>query len=147
VRQVAGLQLHGTGTSLGDPIEVGAAAGEQPTGCRGLPYKHGGCLHMCVPTQPCLPCPRAPAGLLLDGRTAALSLLASKSTLGHSEPASGIMGLANLYQVLYCLLHLLYCVCTAAQLWTAPAYTSGGASFRESMGVHLPQSPTPTRRP
>ena len=33
VRQVAGLQLHGTGTSLGDPIEVGAAAGEFLSNC------------------------------------------------------------------------------------------------------------------
>ena len=66
VGAVAGLQLHGTGTSLGDPIEVGAAS-----------------------------------GLLLDGRPASqpFSLMASKSALGHSEPASGIMGLASLYQV------------------------------------------------
>ena len=64
VRQVAGLQLHGTGTSLGDPIEVGAAA-----------------------------------GLLLEGRPQPFPLLASKSGLGHSEPASGIMGLSRLYQV------------------------------------------------
>ena len=64
VRQVQGLQLHGTGTSLGDPIEVGAAG-----------------------------------GLLLEGRRAPLPLLASKSALGHSEPASGIMGLARLHQV------------------------------------------------
>ena len=32
VHQVQGLQLHGTGTSLGDPIEVGAAAGAQRFG-------------------------------------------------------------------------------------------------------------------
>lgn len=63
---VAGLQLHGTGTALGDPIEVGAAS-----------------------------------GLLLEGRPASapFTLLASKSALGHSEPASGIMGLAFLHQV------------------------------------------------
>ncbi len=66
VPEVVGLQLHGTGTSLGDPIEVGAAS-----------------------------------GLLLDGRpsTQPFSLMASKSALGHSEPASGIMGLSFLYQV------------------------------------------------
>ena len=69
VQQVAGLQLHGTGTALGDPIEMGAAT-----------------------------------SLLVDGRTASrpFTLLASKSALGHSEPASGIMGLAFLYQVGMC---------------------------------------------
>ena len=64
---VSGLQLHGTGTALGDPIEVGAAS-----------------------------------GLLLEGRaqdSQPFTLLASKSALGHSEPASGIMGLAFLHQV------------------------------------------------
>ena len=30
VSGLAGLQLHGTGTSLGDPIEVGAVGGELP---------------------------------------------------------------------------------------------------------------------
>lgn len=66
VKEVAGLQLHGTGTALGDPIEVGAAS-----------------------------------GLLVEGRPAGspFSLLASKSVLGHSEPASGIMGLSYLHQV------------------------------------------------
>ncbi|KAL4451846.1 hypothetical protein ABPG75_007508, partial [Micractinium tetrahymenae] len=66
-QQVEGLQLHGTGTSLGDPIEVGAAA-----------------------------------GMLLEGRPsgAPFSLLASKSSLGHSEPASGSTGLVRLCQAL-----------------------------------------------
>lgn len=31
MHNVAGLQLHGTGTTLGDPIELGAAAGEFPS--------------------------------------------------------------------------------------------------------------------
>lgn len=66
--QVAGLQLHGTGTSLGDPIEIGAVMaaylGEGPAAKRPFTF------------------------------------LASKSHLGHSEPASGIIGLAFLHQVI-----------------------------------------------
>lgn len=65
-RAVTALQLHGTGTGLGDPIELGAVA-----------------------------------ELLAAGRgpgAGTLRLLASKSQLGHSEPASGIMGLAQLHQ-------------------------------------------------
>lgn len=57
------LQLHGTGTSLGDPIEVGAIAA------------------------------------LLSGKpehdAQPLKLMAGKSWIGHSEPAAGVMGLAN----------------------------------------------------
>jgi hypothetical protein len=34
----------------------------------------------------------------VEDRAAAFPLLASKSSLGHSEPASGIMGLAHLQQ-------------------------------------------------
>lgn len=54
-------------------------------------------------------------GLLLEERQAsapALALAASKSSLGHSEPASGIMGMAHLHQVGTALLLLrtrLYC--------------------------------------
>jgi acyl transferase domain-containing protein len=64
--QVAALQLHGTGTPLGDPIEVGAAA-----------------------------------AALVEGRPAAqraaqpLVLMASKSWLGHAEPAAGMVGLVH----------------------------------------------------
>jgi acyl transferase domain-containing protein len=61
--EVCGLQLHGTGTGLGDPIEVGAAAavfgaagGDGPT--------------------------RSP-----------FVLMAAKTNLGHSEPAAGVVGL------------------------------------------------------
>jgi acyl transferase domain-containing protein len=56
---VAGLSMHGTGTSLGDPIEVGAAAA------------------------------------VYDGpdRASALALAASKSWVGHAEPAAGLAGM------------------------------------------------------
>ena len=70
--QVAGLQLHGTGTALGDPIEVGAACGLLLEAQQVQRQRHG----------------KRP-----------LMLLASKSMLGHSEPASGMMGLARLSQV------------------------------------------------
>lgn len=62
----SGLQTHGTGTGLGDPIEVGAA----------------------------MTC------FQIDGhRRNQFTFFASKSALGHSEPASGIIGLSFLYQV------------------------------------------------
>ena len=70
--QVTGLQMHGTGTSLGDPIEIGAAV-----------------------------------AALLEGRKSSgaegFTLLGSKSSLGHAEPASGIMGITYLFQVSYIL--------------------------------------------
>ncbi len=62
---VSAVQLHGTGTSLGDPIEVGAL----------------GAVMMA-----------APAG---GARLAPLALMAGKSLIGHSEPAAGVMGLAH----------------------------------------------------
>ncbi len=60
---VRGLSTHGTGTSLGDPIEVQGALGilsEQP-----------------------------------------LTLLASKSYMGHAEPAAGVVGLTTAAEVLW----------------------------------------------
>jgi len=59
------VQMHGTGTSLGDPIEVGALAAVFHTGDGG---KNS----------------RSP-----------LTLMASKSLMGHSEPAAGVMGLTH----------------------------------------------------
>ena len=56
---VSGLSMHGTGTSLGDPIEVGAAL----------------------------------AVLAPRGRAQPLDLAASKSWVGHGEPAAGLAGL------------------------------------------------------
>lgn len=56
---VAALSMHGTGTSLGDPIEVGAAM----------------------------------AVLAETRRQDPLTVLASKSCVGHAEPAAGLVGL------------------------------------------------------
>jgi acyl transferase domain-containing protein len=71
--EVCGLQLHGTGTGLGDPIEAGAAlevlfpAALKPALLR---YQ-----------QPHQRAARPP-----------LQLLAAKSLVGHSEPAAGLTG-------------------------------------------------------
>ena len=53
------VQLHGTGTPLGDPIEVGALAA------------------------------------VVAGASGEVILAAGKTTLGHTEPASGLVGLAT----------------------------------------------------
>lgn len=63
--EMTALQMHGTGTPLGDPIEVGAAA-----------------------------------AVFVDGQAAVrsqrhLTLFASKSWLGHAEPAAGMVGLSH----------------------------------------------------
>ena len=64
--QVCINQLHGTGTPLGDPIEISAAMAV-------LAAKPGA-----EPTTP------------------SLTLTAAKSWLGHSEPAAGAVGMAHL---------------------------------------------------
>ena len=66
---IAALQMHGTGTPLGDPIEVGAAAAV---------LMEGAVQRACVQQQ------RAP-----------LALMASKSWVGHGEPAAGMAGIAH----------------------------------------------------
>eukprot|EP00854_Cymbomonas_tetramitiformis_P000816 gene816-1294_t len=63
------LQLHGTGTGLGDPIEISAA-------CAAL---RGKSMDPKDPKQ-------------------SLSLSASKSFVGHTEPAAGMIGLAHSMQ-------------------------------------------------
>ena len=63
--QVTALQMHGTGTPLGDPIEVGAAAAVFVEG-------------------------QAP-----QRAQNPLTVMSSKSWLGHAEPAAGMVGLAH----------------------------------------------------
>eukprot|EP00983_Pelagomonas_calceolata_P078531 1154291-Pelagomonas_calceolata.AAC.16 len=70
--QLAGLQMHGTGTSLGDPIEVGAAMEQLHTAPQDVHNKQHAAVH----------------------------LLAAKSIVGHAEPASGLLGL--MYAVQQC---------------------------------------------
>lgn len=61
--KVRTLEMHGTGTALGDPIEVGAAAAV--FGAKGMQ----------------------------SGRDQVLELSAAKSHMGHAEPAAGGVGL------------------------------------------------------
>ena len=69
--QISSIQLHGTGTSLGDPIEVGAASASL----------RNNRLYKCSDLN-------------------ILTFQASKSSVGHSEPASGAMGILFLSQYL-----------------------------------------------
>ena len=69
---VAGLSMHGTGTALGDPIEVGAAAAVLAVGSSGSS----------------------------SNARAALVLMASKSWIGHSEPGAGVVGLTHAHLAL-----------------------------------------------
>jgi hypothetical protein len=73
---VAGISMHGTGTGLGDPIEVGALAA-----VFGSSNKRGRRAHST----------EAEAAI----RAAPLALLSSKSALGHAEPAAGVVGLLH----------------------------------------------------
>lgn len=65
--QVDILQMHGTGTSLGDPIEIGAVAAV--FGQR--------------------------AASSVSPAASPLALITSKSSLGHAEPAAGIVGMLH----------------------------------------------------
>ena len=59
-QSIAGVELHGTGTPLGDPTEVGALV-----------------------------------GVFGPARSASLAISAAKGNVGHSEPVSGLLGLAK----------------------------------------------------
>ena len=74
--EVANLQMHGTGTSLGDPIEVGAAAA--------VLLKPSGNSSSCG------------GGSSPPMRPVPLVLTAAKSFMGHAEPAAGVVGLTRL---------------------------------------------------
>ncbi|GAX72978.1 hypothetical protein CEUSTIGMA_g431.t1, partial [Chlamydomonas eustigma] len=83
-RDVSALGLHGTGTPLGDPIEVGAAAAVLLGQANSL-RKDFRAMD-----------PQGDKGLTIKGAettSKVLSFLSSKSWVGHAEPASGIVGL------------------------------------------------------
>ena len=74
MQDVGSLQLHGTGTPLGDPIEAGAAlAVLRPASTKIV----------------------QPASTLVMNHQQPLALVACKSALGHAEPAAGALGLVH----------------------------------------------------
>jgi 3-oxoacyl-(acyl-carrier-protein) synthase len=75
---VSGISMHGTGTGLGDPIEVGALAAVFSSSAS----SSGSCKEAQLPGG--APPARQP-----------LTLLSSKSALGHAEPAAGVVGLLH----------------------------------------------------
>ena len=82
--RVSRLQMHGTGTPLGDPIEAGAAT----AALRPLPATasaRGGAAAE----------RRATAALPAGGGTVPLVFASDKSAIGHSEPTAGVMGILH----------------------------------------------------
>jgi hypothetical protein len=154
VRQLAGLQLHGTGTSLGDPIEVGAAAGEQAVVAENLlKNTRGACMRVthsgvdCVCLRGSVPC-RPAAGWAHCGAVAAGEQVgpgSQRASLRHHGPGPPVPGAvllaAALVLLLYSLLQLFYCC-------TAPACTSH-ARTGQSLCLVLLTTPScyPTCRP
>jgi epothilone polyketide synthase D len=67
VHHACGLQLHGTGTALGDPIEVGA--------CDAALY------------------PARQTNPIDQTAVHVRNLSAVKASLGHAEPAAGLLGI------------------------------------------------------
>ena len=81
--RVSRLQMHGTGTPLGDPIEAGAAtAALQPPLPAGAAAAAGGK-------------PAKGASLSAPGGGIPLVFASDKSAIGHTEPSAGVMGILH----------------------------------------------------
>lgn len=108
--QVDIIQMHGTGTGLGDPVENGAVAAVFGSDRKGHTSSDAG---------------------------TPLALITSKSTLGHAEPAAGVVGVLHTMkalqqEVLPPLVHLRTINPFVAGA-LAPAHNSSSGSF------HLPR--------
>ena len=79
--RVTTLEMHGTGTPLGDPIEMGAAAAVLVSSSKARTLSH--------------PSTMGAHSNELPYHSCSLVLAAVKSAVGHGEPAAGVSGLAH----------------------------------------------------
>ena len=83
-------EAHGTGTSLGDPIEAGSLASAVLRSRQSVPLN--AVAGVAVPTTSC-----AESGGVRDGASAAPLVVGSiKANLGHGEPSAAMLGLFSL---------------------------------------------------